>query len=84
MRLNASEGTARYLAYKGTRINKAVLGLNGYGTTQGIQAKQWIGPRNQIDAVNGHIGDELPVDGVTEHLVDAHAILINSKALGQT
>src|ERR1700679_1559880 len=45
-----------------------------------IQAEQWIGADN-VDAVDGDIRKQIPIDGVAERFVDAHAVLVNRQTL---
>ena len=48
----------------------------------GVEAEHRIGA-DDGDAVDGVVGQEVPVDDVAEGLVDAHAVLIDGEALGE-
>ena len=66
----------------GAPIVEAVLHLDRDRAAERVEAVDRIA-RRQRHAVDGVLGDEVPVHGVAEHLVDAGAVLIDGDALGR-
>ena len=61
---------------------EAVLHLDHDGATERVEAEDGIVGHDR-DVADGHRGDEVPVDGIAEGLVDPDAVLVHGKALGR-
>ena len=64
-------------------MRESILGLDSQRSPQGIQAEKGIGAPDQIDAADGRLWYEFPVNRVTERLHDADSILIHRNPLRQ-
>jgi hypothetical protein len=80
--LHGAERTARDIGLA-AGIGKTVLEGNVERSAEGIEAKQRVGAFH-IDLVDGDIGDEIPIDGITERLIEADAIHVHGNALRGT
>ncbi len=61
-------------------VGEAVLHGQHHGAAQRVEAVDRIGA-HYVDAVDGDVGEQVPVDRVAERLVDAHAILVDRQPL---
>ena len=59
------------------------LCFDGDCTAECVEAEQRVGPRHQVDRLDGGIGNERPVDCIAERLIDPHAVLVHGYALRQ-
>ena len=57
-----------------TGMRETALGPHGQRTAQRVQTESRVGTGDQVNAGNRRIGDQIPVDRVTEGLVDANTI----------
>ena len=80
LRRLAAEGAARRF-HRTARILAAALGIDRKSAAQGVEAESWIGSRNQLDARYRRRRDQVPVDDVTERLIDPYAVLKHGHAL---
>src|SRR6202011_4242428 len=61
-------------------VIKAVLHLEGECSSERIEpVNRVVG--NERHTIDGQFRDEIPVDGVAEHFIDAHTILIDRQSL---
>ncbi len=74
-----AERAARRLRASALEI-EAVLHFHRQGAAERVEAEYGI-VADQIDPVHGKVRHQVPVDGVAERLVDAHAVLIDREAL---
>ncbi len=78
--LHAAERTAHGVDF-GAVIVEAVLHLHHDGAAQRIQSERGI-VGHQVDGLYRGGRNQIPVHGIAERLIDAHAVLINRKPLG--
>ena len=74
------ERAARQL-HRAARVLAAALGVDRQRATQGVQAEQGVRARDELDARDGRLRQQVPVHHVAERLVDAHAVLEHRQAL---
>ncbi len=79
--LDPAEGPALDLRRHTLEV-EAVLHLDHDGAAQRVEAEDGVVGHDR-DVADGHRGDEVPVDGVPEGLVDPDAVLVNGQALGR-
>ena len=77
--LVAAEGAAAHVEL-GALIVEAVAHLDRHRAAERVQAEHRVGA-DDGDAVDGVVGQEVPVDDVAEGFVDAHAVLVDGEAL---
>ena len=77
--LHAPERSAHGVDF-GAVIVEAVFHLHDDGAAERIQSERGI-VGHQIHGLYGGGRNQIPVDGVAERLIDAHAVLINRKPL---
>ncbi len=76
----ATERSARELD-GGAGIFAAALGVDRERATQRVQAEDRIRARNELDAGDRRLRQQVPVDDVSEWFVDAHAVLEHRQPL---
>ncbi len=79
-RLGAAERAAVELQAS-ARIAEAGLGLDRDRAAERVEAEHRIGAGEQAHALDRRFRDQVPVDGVAEHLIDAHAVQVHRHAL---
>jgi len=77
--LTAVEGAAAQIELRALP-GEAVLHVENDGAANGVEAVKRIASFDR-DIVDGDAGDEVPIDRVAPHLVDAHAVLEHGEAL---
>ena len=62
-------------------VLEPVLGLHRQRATQGVEAKQRVGPWHQDHAGDGRLRDQIPADDIAKRLVQPHAVQVHRQAL---
>ena len=65
---------------RAARVVEAVLHGHDDRAAQRIEAIDRVGPHH-VEAVDGAVGDQVPVHRVAERLIDAHAVLVDRETL---
>ena len=77
--LAPAEGPAGNLRLAALEV-EAIFHLDRQGAAQGVRAEDRAAG-DEAEAVDGEFRHEIPIHRSAEHLVDAHAVLINGEAL---
>ena len=72
-------GAARQLDVRAL-VGETVLHRDGYGATEGVETVDRT-RAHELDLVDGDVREKIPIDGIAERLVDAHAVLIDRQTL---
>ncbi|MPN24114.1 hypothetical protein SDC9_171508 [bioreactor metagenome] len=62
-------------------MREAALGADGQRPAQGVEAESRIRTGDQVDAGNRRMGNQVPVHGIAEGFVDAHAVDVDRQSL---
>src|SRR6185437_13539467 len=72
-----AEGAAGSLAREAVK-GEAVLHRHQRGAAERVEPVDRVAA-DQIEAVDGEVRNQVPVDGVAEAFIDAHAVLVDGK-----
>ena len=64
----------------GALIGEAVPQADCEGSAQSVQSISRV-RADEIDSIDGNIGDEIPVGGIAKRLIESRAVDVNSEAL---
>jgi hypothetical protein len=77
----SSEGAAPRFQLHAREI-EAALRVHGERAAEGVQSEDGIGAGDDVDIGDGRLGDQIPVDRLSEAVIEAHAVKVHREAYG--
>ena len=68
----------------GSLETESIFHIDSQGATKAIESKQRIGTAAESNALNRRLGQQIPVNGIAQWLINANTILIDCNSLSQT